>query len=141
MAARPARPSSPWEVLFLHMRVLQAVMTEAEPALARLDLDVKGFFVLSLLDEHPHPAELARALCIPRPTVTLLVKRLEAAGYLKRQSVAGDLRKFRLTPTADGRKVAEKARGVLNDLFGARLGRLSAAQAADLCTILGRLIA
>ena len=31
------------------------------------------------LDAHPHPAALATTLCMPKPTVTVVVKRLEAA--------------------------------------------------------------
>ena len=58
------------------------------------------------MDEHPHPAELAAQLCMPKATVTVNVKRLEAAGFLRREIDAADLRRHRLLLTPAGRKGA-----------------------------------
>ena len=45
----------------------------------------KELFLLAEIDEHPYPAELAAALSMPKATVTLYLKRLEAAGFVQRE--------------------------------------------------------
>ena len=65
---------------------------------------------------------------MPKPTVTTNLKRLEAAGLLRRQIDPTDLRRHRLLLTPDGRKTMSRGLALLSDAFGARLGRLSAAQ-------------
>lgn len=112
------------ELLLLTTRMLQSAMDEIAPALNDLKLDPKSLFLLNQLDAYPYPAELARVLMLPSPTVTFLVKRMEAAGYIRRETDAKDLRKYRLTLTAKGRKVMERGRRILDDSFGARLEKL-----------------
>ncbi len=116
---------SAWEHMLLHMRVLQSVLREAEPALADLGLDPKGFFVLSVLDDYPSPAEISRALVLPRPTATSLIKRAEEAGHIKRKTVPGDLRRFHLSLTAKGRRVMLEGRQVLDQVMRERLHRIT----------------
>ena len=41
---------------------------------------------------------------LPPPTVTYMVKQLEARGFLERRPEPGDLRKFRLVHTDTGRE-------------------------------------
>ncbi len=50
------------------------------PEISEHGLETKELFVLAEVDVHPHPAELAEVLCMPKPTVTVYIKRLEAAG-------------------------------------------------------------
>ena len=95
--------------------------------------------MLAEIDEHPHPAELAAKLCMPKPTVTVNVKRLEAAGFVRREIDAEDLRRHRLTLTPAGRKVMTRGLLLLSEAFGARLRRLSATEQADLKTLLEKL--
>src|SRR5262245_9248055 len=59
-------------------RLMQEVMDDSAPALEPLGLSPKAFFLLATVEEHPFPAELARAMHLPPPTVTYLVKQLEA---------------------------------------------------------------
>ena len=73
---------------------------------------------------------------MPKPSVTVNLKRLEAAGLLKREIDPADLRRHRLALTPDGRKAMSRGLALLSDAFGARLGRLSAAQQAALRTLL-----
>jgi len=35
------------------------------------------------VDEHRYPAELASTLCMPKPTVSVVIRRLEAAGFFR----------------------------------------------------------
>ncbi|RYZ06417.1 MAG: MarR family transcriptional regulator [Myxococcales bacterium] len=127
------------KVWSLNYRLLLSVITSVTPALAKLGLDSKELFVLAELDEHPYPAELAAQLCMPRPTITSNVKRLEAAGFLRREIDAEDLRRHRLLLTPSGRKAMNLGIALLSEAFGARLSRLSGVQQAELNHLLEKL--
>jgi DNA-binding MarR family transcriptional regulator len=105
-------------------QLIQAVMDDAAPALEAVGLSPKAFFLLAEVEGHPFPAELARRMHLPPPTVTYLVKQLEEKGFLERRAEPGDLRKFRLVTTAAGRKAIRRGRAALGDALGERLRRL-----------------
>ncbi|HKU44551.1 MAG TPA: MarR family transcriptional regulator, partial [Polyangiales bacterium] len=79
------------------------------------------------------------ALSMPKATVTVYVKSLEAAGLVRRQIDPDDLRRHRLTITPAGRKVVTKGLALLSDAFEARLARLSAAEQAQFGSLLEKL--
>jgi DNA-binding MarR family transcriptional regulator len=133
-----AKPS-PWELWTLNFEMTMAFMAEVEPEVREQGLEMKEFFLLGKLDDHPYPADLARALITPKPSITFMVKRMEAAGFVQRQTEADDLRRFRLTLTRSGRKAMEAARAILDEAFGRRLARLSTGERAELARILARL--
>jgi DNA-binding MarR family transcriptional regulator len=133
-----ARPS-PWELWTLNFGLSMTVLAEVEPAVREHGLEMKEFFLLGKLDDHPYPGDLARALLTPKASITFMVKRMEAAGFVQRQTEEGDLRRFRLTLTRAGRKAMEAARAILDEAFGRRLARLSAGERAELARILMRL--
>jgi DNA-binding MarR family transcriptional regulator len=60
---------------------------------------------LAVIDERPHPAAVADALRMPKPTVTVYLKRLVAAQLVRREIDADDLRRHRLNLTPAGRRV------------------------------------
>lgn len=124
----------------LNHRLLMSVIASVAADIAALGLDVKELFVLSEVDEHPYPAELAAALVMPKPTMTVYVKRLEAAGFLRREIDAEDLRRHRLLVTPSGRRAAQRGMTLLADAFAARLGRLSAGEQAQLRGLLEKLV-
>ena len=68
-----------------------AIMAEVEPEVRELGLELKELFLLGKLDDHPHPADLARALITPKPSITFMVKRMEAAGFVERADGGGRL--------------------------------------------------
>jgi DNA-binding MarR family transcriptional regulator len=59
------------------------VIGEVASAVQALGIEIKELLLLSEVDA-PLPAALAEALLIPRPSITVYVKRLEAAQLLKR---------------------------------------------------------
>ncbi len=122
----------PAKVWSLNYRMVMSVITSVAPEIAKLGLEPKELFVLAEVDEHPYPAELAEQLCMPKPTVTVNVKRLEAAGFLKREIDTADLRRHRLALTPSGRKAMVQGQTLLSRAFGERLARLSSAQQAEL---------
>ncbi len=123
----------------LNYRLLMAVITSGAPAITELGLKVKELLLLAEVDAHPHPAELAVLLSMPKPTVTMYVKRLEAAGFVRREIDAADLRRHRLILTPEGRKTMARGLALLSNAFGVRLARLSAAQQSELATLLEKL--
>jgi len=123
----------------LNYRFLTSVITSVAPDVTELGLEAKELFVLAEVDAHPHPAELAGVLSMPKPTVTMYVKRLEAAGFLRREIDGADLRRHRLTLTPEGRKTMARGLALLSKAFGARLARLSSAQQSELATLLEKL--
>jgi len=127
------------KVWSLNYRLLTSVITSVAPDISELGLEVKELFLLAEIDAHPHPAELAVRLSMPKPTVTVNLKRLEAAGFVRREIDAADLRRHRLIVTPAGRKVMTRGLGVLSEAFGARLARLSAADQAELKALLEKL--
>ena len=100
----------PWELLLRNVNVLHSVLERAEPELASLELDAKRLFILCTVEAHPFPADLARALSLPKPSMTFLVKKLEESGYLRRQGEKGDFAPLQAYDHARGYK-SERQRG------------------------------
>jgi DNA-binding MarR family transcriptional regulator len=129
----------PWELLLRTVNVLHSVLEKAEPELSLLELDTKRLFILCMVDASAYPADLARVLSMPKPSMTFLIKKLEESGYLRRQGEKGDLRRYRLTITPAGIKARDKGAEAVNRIFGASLNRLSAADQATLSRIIDQL--
>jgi DNA-binding MarR family transcriptional regulator len=123
----------------LNYRLVASVLGEVAPDLREFGIECKELFLLAELDAHPHPAALADALLIPRPSVTVYVKRLEAAALIKREIDSADLRRHKLSLTPEGRKVMARGLALLTEAFGRRLGRLTATQQAELKSLLEKL--
>lgn len=133
------RKISPWALWTLNLQIMTTLMNQVAPRLRALRLEIKEFLLLSKLDEHPNPASLARTLVMPRPSVTFMVKRMEALGYVRRELQPDDLRRFRLTLTPSGRSAMESAREIFDEEFGKRLSRLTQAQRVELMRMFERL--
>jgi len=123
----------------LNYRLLTTVITSVAPDITRLGLETKELFVLAEIDDHPHPAELAVRLSMPKPTVTVYLKRLEAAGFVRREIDAADLRRHRLLLTAAGRRIMTRGLTLLSEAFGARLARLSAPEQGEFGSLLEKM--
>jgi DNA-binding MarR family transcriptional regulator len=123
----------------LDYRLVMSVIVDVSAAVAELGLEIKELFLLAEVDEFAHPAALADRLCMPKPTVTVYVKRLEAAGMLKREIDAADLRRHRLTVTASGRKAMNRGVALLEKAFEVRFGRLTGAEQAELKRLLEKM--
>ena len=127
------------KVWSLNYRLLMSVITSVAPDISALGLEPKELFVLAEVELHPHPAELAGLLSMPKPTITMYVKRLEAAGFLRREIDGADLRRHRLILTPEGRKTMARGLALLSKAFGARLARLNSGQQSELAALLEKL--
>ena len=121
-------------------RLMQSVMDDSEPEREALGLSPKAFFLLQAVEDHPFPARLARRMHLPPPTVTYLIKQLEAGGLLERRAEPGDLRKFRLVPTEAGRAALQQGQQALGDVLGERLRRIDREDVLALDRIIKRLV-
>lgn len=128
------------KVWSLNYRLLSSVIASAQNDICALGLEAKELFLLAEVDEHPYPAELAVALSMPKATVTLYLKRLEAAGFVRREIDPADLRRHRLLLTPTGRQAAADGLALLSGEFDKRLGRLTAAQQKDLKNLLEKIL-
>jgi DNA-binding MarR family transcriptional regulator len=123
----------------LNYRVLSTILTGVAPQLEAMGLEVKELFILEAIEEHPYPAGLAEVLCMPKPTVTVYLKRLESVGFVRREIDPADLRRHRLSLTPSGRKLLGRGQALLSESYGVRLARLNAAEQAQLAGLLEKL--
>ena len=124
----------------LNYRVLLSVISSVEADITALGLDSKELFLLAEIDEHPYPAELASTMSMPKATVTLYLKRLETAGFMRREIDPADLRRHRLLLTPAGRQAAKKGQALLSKAFDERLGRLTTKQQNELKNLLEKIV-
>lgn len=124
----------------LNYRLLTSVIASVVESVQELGLEIKDLFLLAELDAHPHPAALAEALLMPKPTVTVILKRLEAGGFIRREIDPKDLRRHKLTLTPTGRRAMTRGMTSLSEAFGQRLGRLSGPQQTQFLGLLERLV-
>jgi DNA-binding MarR family transcriptional regulator len=124
----------------LNYRVLLSVISSAEPDITALGIESKELFLLAEVDEHPYPAELAVTLSMPKPTVTVYLKRLEAAGFVRREIDPADLRRHRLLLTPAGRQATKDGLALLSDAFSKRLQRLTLTQQNELKSLLEEIL-
>jgi DNA-binding MarR family transcriptional regulator len=123
----------------LNLQLSTETLAAAAPEIEALGLEAKEFFVLDALEERPYPAELARRLSMPKPTVTLYLKNLEARGLIVRAIDARDLRRHRLEMTALGLQTVAQARAILARRYGERLALLSAREQVEFAKLLEKL--
>jgi DNA-binding MarR family transcriptional regulator len=92
----------------------RAVTNRYRPLLDELGLTYPQYLVLLVLWQHgPVPVkELGAALQLDYGTLTPLVKRLEAAGLVRRERRADDERSVLVSLTDAGGRLKERARGV-----------------------------
>ena len=124
----------------LNYRLLLSVIASVEADITTLGLDSKELFLIAEIDEHPYPAELAATLSMPKATVTVYLKRLEAAGFVRREIEPADLRRHRLLLTPAGRQAATDGLSLLAEAFDERLRRLTVAQQKDLKNLLEEIL-
>ena len=124
----------------LNYQALLSVISSVEADITALGLDSKELFLLAEIDEHPYPAELAATMSMPKATVTVYLKRLEAAGFVRREIDPADLRRHRLQLTPAGRQATKDGLALLSDAFSTRLERLTRAQQKELKNLLEQIL-
>jgi DNA-binding MarR family transcriptional regulator len=129
------------QVCFALAVASRSVIALYKPVLEPMGLTHPKYLVMLALWEHePLSArELARLLQLDPATLTPLLKRLEAIGYLTRARNPDDERALSVTLTAEGRALRSRALKVPEAVV-ARLG-MEVAELRELQQRLGRVIA
>lgn len=99
------------DVTFLVWLTSRATSDLVDSALAPAGLDGDEFAIYSVLSAAKSitPTELARWMAAPPTTVSSYVKRFEARGHVRREPNPTDRRSYRITLTAEGRRVHRAA--------------------------------
>lgn len=132
-------PPVVWATLARLWRLQRALREETEPELAKLGLGGFSPWLLRVVQRHPYPMEAARAMGLPAPTVSQMLRRLEAQGFLRRSLDPKDLRRYRLELTPEGEKALAQAEALLEAALARRLARLTPKEQALLVELLSRL--
>lgn len=112
------------------IQVLKAHRHLAEAGFSAFGIYVGQEFILFRLAEQDGIAqsELAEHLCVEAPTVTKMVRRMEAAGLVERRQDPEDGRLSRVFLTAKGRAAEQSARRVWHELEATTVKGLSDAE-------------
>ncbi|MEF2278211.1 MarR family transcriptional regulator [Deinococcus sp. YIM 134068] len=119
----------------------RSVVMAYRPLLEPLGLTYPQYLVMLALWTTPHPPTvkaLGETLRLDSGTLSPLLKRLEAAGHLRRHRRAADERELEVTLTPQGRAMREQAADVPR-LIGERVG-LSDERARELVGLLREVI-
>jgi len=109
----------------LYYRLLMTVISEAALEFEALGIEAKEFFVLDDVEAHPYPAKLAKRMSMPKPTITIYLKNLEAKGFVRREIDPDDLRRHRIIVTPAGQKILVHANKVLGEISKRRTARFN----------------
>jgi len=123
---------------------LQCVLLPAiENGLAEAELNTRGYFVLSWIDQPQPPSQkdLSRALRIDATTIVAVVDELERLGYVNRVRSTADRRRYDLHLTPAGRAALERAGKAVDGVEQEVFAPLGADEHASLHALLDRLLA
>jgi MarR family transcriptional regulator, organic hydroperoxide resistance regulator len=135
----------PLDDVLRFMRLIWAIDHELERVSkrmeARLGLTIPQRLSLLLIGRNPGilASELAAVLHLHRGTLSGVLRRLEAAGYIARTVDASDGRRAGLTLTAAGRRVNRRRAGTFEDAVRRVLGSTLATERAAAEHVLARL--
>lgn len=128
-----------WELLARFFRLQRLLRQEVEARLGSLGLSGLEAWLLKVLSQRPYPSEAARAMGLPPPTVSHMVRRLERAGFLAREVDPEDLRRHRLRLTPKGARALRRAEALMAEAFARRASRLQEGERAELLRLFAKL--
>jgi DNA-binding MarR family transcriptional regulator len=128
------------QLCFALAAAARAVIGAYRPVLQELNLTHPQYLVmLTLWEASPRSVnEISEALLLGPATVSPLLKRLEACGYVTRRRVQGDERSLAVGLTPEGAALRDRARAVPGTMLG-KLG-LSRTEAEELHGYMTRLL-
>jgi len=99
------------------------------------------FPLLGYVEQHDGctQQEAAEAMSVSAPAVAVSVKRLQKAGFLKKEADPDNLRKSRLSLTEAGRETAQAFRQNFDELDAATFGCLSSEEAEALSVLMKKI--
>ena len=124
----------------LLFRLWRATHTHVAEVLGAVGLTPVLFALLNVVGarEGAIQQELGSALGIDRSTMVSLIDQLESAGLAKRRPSATDRRAREIAITPKGRRLLQRARGLIHQVEDTVLAGLTAEERRDLLTLLRR---
>lgn len=125
-----------WTILTSIWKLSREVREETLPCLERLGLAPADPWLLSEIAKYHYPTEVVRIMQVPAPTVSQMLKRLEANGLVARSLDHGDLRRYHFQLTEQGKAVLKESRRCMIRAMERRLERLTPEQRRQLVELL-----
>lgn len=124
----------------LFFRIWRATHTRAAQVLGSVGLTTALFALLNVINarEGAIQQELGSALGIDRSTMVSLIDELESAGLARRRPSATDRRAREIAITPKGRRLLQRARGLILQVEDEVLAGLTAEERHELLTLLRR---
>jgi DNA-binding MarR family transcriptional regulator len=124
----------------LFFRIWRATHTRTAEALASIGLTPALFALLNVIAtrEGAIQQELGSALGIDRSTMVSLIDQLESAGLARRRPAATDRRAREIAITPKGRRLLQRARGLISQVEDEVLAALTAEERDELLTLVRR---
>jgi MarR family transcriptional regulator for hemolysin len=124
----------------LFFRLWRATHTRTAEVLGSVDLTPALFALLNVIAarEGAIQQELGSALGIDRSTMVALIDQLESAGLARRRPSATDRRAREIAITPKGRRLLQRARGLISQVEDEILAGLTAEERQELLTLLRR---
>ncbi len=137
----PAGPEA--EILDSLRRISRALDVFSHGLAARFRLTVPQLVCLRALLDAPAqtPGQLAREVALSQATVTGILDRLEARGFIERRRDARDRRRVLLNITAAGRQAAALAPACLHQRLAGNLANLPDDERQQIAGVLRRVAA
>jgi len=106
------------------------------------DLSLRQFVYLEIIARlgQPTPSELAKALEVSKPTVTVAIERLEAAGYVRKIPSDTDRRSLRLRLTKKGEMFSKAHANIHRSIARAMTAGLAKAEVAALTALMSKVL-
>jgi MarR family transcriptional regulator for hemolysin len=122
----------------LFFRLWRAMHTRTAEVLASIGLTPALFAVLNVIGarEGAIQQELGSSLGIDRSTMVSLIDQLESRGLANRRPSATDRRAREVAITQKGRRLLQRARGLISDVEDDVLGGLTAGERGELLALL-----
>ena len=124
----------------LFFRLWRATHTRTAEMLGSVDLTPALFALLNVIAarEGAIQQELGAALGIDRSTMVSLIDQLESAGLARRRQSASDRRAREIVITPRGRRLLQRARGLISQVEDEVFAGLTADERHELLTLLRR---
>jgi homoprotocatechuate degradation regulator HpaR len=123
------------------LRAREAVMGPFRPLLARADVTEQQWRVLRVLDERGRmdPSGIAQGACLLMPSLTRILRGLEARGLVERLPHESDRRTFCVQITEAGHALIAAHRAESNRIFSELEARYGAGRIEQLLDLLSAL--
>src|SRR5215216_7312678 len=124
----------------LFFRLWRATHTRTSEALGSVGLTPALFALLNVVGAHAGAIQqqLGSALGVDRSTMVSLIDQLETAGLARRRPSATDRRAREIAITPKGRRLLQRARGLISEVEDEVLAGLTAEERHELLTLLRR---